>query len=147
MNTINNRKRYFPAIPSFFEELPRHPFFNWGNTNADEETVPSVNIRETKDNFEVEMAAPGMEKKDFQIELDGNRLTISSEKEYSEEDKEEGYSRREFSYRSFQRSMMLPKDVVDEDKIQASYKNGLLHITIPKRENAKQRSAKRIEVS
>lgn len=147
MNTMSNRKRFFPAIPSFFGEFPRHPFFNWGNDSPDEDTVPSVNIKETKDNFEIEMAAPGMEKKDFQIELDGNRLTISSEKEYSEAGEEAGYSCREFSYRSFQRTMMLPKEVMDEDQVRASYKDGLLQVIIPKKEPEKQHPAKRIAVS
>jgi HSP20 family protein len=89
-----------------------------------------------------------MEKKDFKIELNGNMLTISSQRQNEWEDKEdERYTRREFSYQSFQRSFQLPKDVVDEDKIQAKYENGLLHLTIPKKEHAKQKPPRMIEIA
>ena len=109
--------------------------------------MPSVNIRETADNYEVEVAAPGMEKKDFKITLDGNLLTISSSKQQSGEETNDRYTRREFSYQAFQRSFELPKDVVDEDNINARYENGLLYLSIPKREEAKKKEPKMIEIS
>ena len=94
------------------------------------------------------MAAPGMKKEDFKIELENNILTISSEKEEEhEEDGKEKYSRREYSYESFQRSFNLPKEVVDEEKIEAHYKNGVLQLTIPKKEKAKQKPPKKIQVA
>ncbi|HEV2831196.1 MAG TPA: Hsp20/alpha crystallin family protein, partial [Hanamia sp.] len=96
----------------------------------------------------VEVAAPGMSKKDFKVELDGNTLTISSEKSREEENKEdERYSRKEFSYQSFQRTFTLQKDVVDIDKIEAKYENGLLYLVIPKKEEAKQKAPRLIEIS
>jgi HSP20 family protein len=96
----------------------------------------------------VEVAAPGMSKKDFKIELDGNALTISSEKTNRQEDKEdEKYTRKEFSYQSFYRTFTLPKEVVDVDKIEAKYDNGLLHLLIPKKEEAKQKPPKLIQIS
>ena len=89
-----------------------------------------------------------MEKKDFKIELDGNMLEISSEKQEEFENKEnENYSRREFSYKSFYRSFHLPKEVVDADKIKAKYENGLLHLSIPKKDDAKQKPARLINIS
>jgi HSP20 family protein len=95
----------------------------------------------------VEVAAPGMDKKDFKIELNGNMLTISSERKNEWENKDgERYSRREFSYQSFQRTFQLPKDVVDEDKIEAKYDNGLLRLVIPKREHARPRPPRTIEI-
>jgi HSP20 family protein len=103
---------------SIFDDLFNRDLLNWGlvNNSATNTTLPSVNIRETNDNFIVEMAAPGMTKDDFKIELDGNLLTISSEKEDRSEMKDgEKYTRQEFSYQSFQRSFQLPKDVVDSD--------------------------------
>lgn len=103
-------------------------------------------MKETDDNYEVEVAAPGMDKKDFHITLDGNLLTISSEKQFSDEEKDANYTRREFSYQSFQRSFELPKDVVDEESIQAKYENGVLYLTVPKKEEAKKKAPKRIEV-
>ncbi len=99
-------------------------------------------------NFEVEVAAPGLKKDDFKVELDGNMLTISSEKKNEWEEKEdERYTRREFSYQSFQRSFQLPRDVVDENKIQAKYDNGVLHLVIPKKEHAKQRPPRMIKIN
>jgi HSP20 family protein len=93
------------------------------------------------------MAAPGMEKNDFKVELDGNLLTITSEKQNENEVKEgERYSRREFSYQSFQRSFQLPKEVVDADKIEAKYENGVLRLLIPKKEEAKPRPPKMIQI-
>ena len=109
--------------------------------------MPSVNIREAADKFEVEVAAPGMDKKDFKITLDGNLLTISSSKQQSSEETDDRYTRKEFSYQSFQRSFELPRDVVDQDKINARYENGLLHLSIPKKEGAKQKEPKMIEIS
>jgi HSP20 family protein len=96
----------------------------------------------------VEVAAPGMTKKDFKVELNGNALTISSQKSNQQEQKEgERYFRKEFSYQSFQRTFTLQKDVVDSDKIEARYENGLLHLLIPKKEEAKQKPPRLIQIS
>jgi HSP20 family protein len=135
---------------SIFDDLFHKDLINWGlvNNSTTNTTLPSVNIRETNDNFVVEMAAPGMTKEDFKIELDGNLLTISSEKEDRNEMKEgERYTRQEFSYQSFQRSFQLPKDVVDADKIQARYESGVLNLVIPKKEHAKQKPPRMIEIA
>src|SRR4029079_15651451 len=106
-----------------------------------------VNIKETNESFEVEMAAPGMTKNDFTVELDSNVLTITSEKKDRFETKEgERYSRREFSYQSFQRSFQLPKEVVDAEKIEAKYEKGVLRLLIPKKEEAKPRPPKMIQI-
>ncbi len=144
-------KRNGAMLPAFqgFDDLITQELFNWGNTNysSTSTTIPSVNIKETDEAFEVEVAAPGMEKQDFNITLDGTLLTISSVKQKSMEDKKDNYTRREFSYQSFQRSFELPKQVVDEDNINAHYQNGLLHITIPKREEAKRKAPRMIEIA
>ncbi|MVT12323.1 Hsp20/alpha crystallin family protein [Chitinophaga tropicalis] len=148
MSLVKRDGSRIPSISSLFDDFFSRELFNWGNSNfsSTSTTVPSVNIRETADNYEVEVAAPGMDKKDFNIALDGNLLTISSAKERREEKKEANYTRREFSYQSFQRSFELPKDVVDEDKINARYENGLLYLTIPKKEEAKQKAPRMIEI-
>lgn len=139
-----------PAMSSLFDDFFTRDLTNWGLTNnsSTQTTIPAVNIRETNDNFEVEMAAPGMNKEDFKVELDGNQLTIYSEKKSEQRQNEENrYSRQEFSYESFQRSFTLPKDVVDADKIEAHYTNGVLHLTIPKKEEVKKRPPRMIEIS
>jgi HSP20 family protein len=95
----------------------------------------------------VEMAAPGMDKKDFKIEIDGSALTISSEKQNESEEKDgENFNRREFSYQSFYRTFHLPKEVVNADKIEAKYENGILRLEIAKRDEAKQKPARLINV-
>ena len=110
-------------------------------------SMPAVNVVETNDNFRIEVAAPGLEKKDFKIDLDNNVLTISSEKEERNESQEEGkFMRREFSYSSFRRSFSLPNSV-DEEKIKANHKDGILSIILPKREEAKQKPPKQISIS
>lgn len=148
--SLIRRNELFPRMTSLFDDLFADDGRNWGfnNFSATNTTLPAVNIKETGENFEVEMAAPGMNKQDFKVELDGNQLTIRSEKESREEQKEgDRYTRREFSYQSFQRVFQLPKEVVDADKIQARYENGVLHLLIPKKVEARQRPPKMIQVA
>jgi len=150
MNLIKRNGNSMNQWPLVFDDFFNRDFFNWGLSNYSDTntTVPGVNIKETKDNFDVEVAAPGMNKKDFKIQLDGNLLTISSERtnQREENNEDEKYSRKEFSYQSFERSFTLPKDVVDADKIEAKYENGLLHLVIPKKEEAKQKPPKQIQI-
>jgi len=108
--------------------------------------APAVNIIEGKDDYRIEIAAPGLEKKDFVINLNNNVLTISSEKENTKEETEGKVMCREFSFSSFKRSFTLP-NTVDADKIVASHKEGILYITIPKREEAKVKPARQIAVA
>lgn len=150
MNLIKRNGNSMNQWPLLFDDFFNRDFSNWGLSNYSDTntTVPGVNIKETKDNFDVEVAAPGMNKKDFKIQLDGNLLTICSEKtdRREENNEDEKYSRKEFSYQSFERSFTLPKDVVDADKIEAKYENGLLHLVIPKKEEAKQKPPKQIQI-
>lgn len=150
MSLVKRNGWLYNDMPTLFNDFFSRDFLDWGlgNNSSTNTTIPAINLKETNDNFEVEVAAPGMTKKDFKIELNGNMLTISSEKQNEwQENENEKYTRREFSYQSFQRTFQLPKDVVDEDKIQAKYENGLLHLTIPKKEHAKQRPPRMIEIA
>jgi HSP20 family protein len=108
-------------------------------------SIPSVNIVENKDNYEVSLAAPGMKKDDFKIDIDVNTLTISAEKEEKKVENEERYTRKEFNYTSFSRSFSLP-DWVNKDKIDASYENGLLKLILPKTEEAKRIASRHVTV-
>ena len=96
---------------------------------------PSVNVVESDDNFKIEVAAPGLEKKDFKLSVDKEQLFIESSKEESKGVKEEKFARREFNYTSFKRSFQLPENV-DTNNIGAKYENGVLNITLPKVEKA-----------
>ena len=148
MSLIKKNRNSFNAIPALFDDFLGRELFNWDNTNysSTQTSIPMVNIKESTENFEAEVAAPGMDKKDFKIHLENNTLTISSQKENQEERQQDGYSRREFSYQSFQRSFVLPKDVVDDEGIRATYENGVLRLVIPKKEEAKQKQPRLIEV-
>ncbi len=109
-------------------------------------TLPKVNIKETADAFEVEMAVPGLKKSDFQLELDNKVLSISSEISQKNESKEENFTRREFGYSSFKRTFTLPESVNDE-AISATYNEGILRISLPKKEEAKQKPSRSIKIS
>lgn len=150
MSIIRRNNDRFSGMPTLFNDFFTRDLWNWGleNNSTTNTTIPAVNVREDNDNFYVEVAAPGMKKEDFSVELDGSTLTISSEHENREEQKEgEKYSRREFSYQSFQRVFELPAHVVDAEHIEAKYENGLLHLTVPKKEEAKQRPPRMIQIS
>ena len=88
-----------------------------------------------------------MKKEDFKVELNNNVLTISSEREEEHEENNGKFNRREFSYQSFQRSFNLAKEIVDADKIEAKYENGLLHLRIPKREEVKPKPSRLISIN
>ncbi|MCE1202599.1 MAG: Hsp20/alpha crystallin family protein [Bacteroidia bacterium] len=140
--------RFNPQLPSLFDRFFDTELFDWANRHfsATNTTMPSVNILETDDHFEVEVAAPGLKKSDFKVQLDRDVLTISSEKRDEKEEKEgERFTRREFSYQSFSRSFTLPNSA-DSDKIKATYIDGILKVVIPKREEAKPKPAKQIEI-
>lgn len=140
MTLVKSSLPVLPAFPRLFDDFFTRDLFDWGSRGFSntQTTIPAVNIIENYDSFHVEMAAPGMDKSDFLLELDNEYLTISSKKELRNELREnEQYTRREFSYQSFQRTFHLPKTVVDESKIKAEYKNGVLRIMIPKKEEAK----------
>jgi HSP20 family protein len=145
MTKWNNSRPMTNLFDDFFSrDLWSYGLANNSTTNT---TIPAVNIKETAENFEVSMAAPGMRKEDFRVELEGNQLTISSEFENQHEQKEgERYTRREFSYQSFQRSFTLPRNVVDVEHIEATYNDGVLRLLIPKREEAKQKPPRTIEI-
>jgi len=150
MTLVKRNGSFLNPLPMLFDDFFNRDLFDWSSSNFSNTntTMPAVNIRETGENYEVEVAAPGMSKNDFKVELDGNVLTISSERtSKNEENDNERYARKEFSYQSFQRTFTLQKDVVDIDKIQAKYENGLLHLLIPKKEEAKQKPPKLIHIS
>jgi HSP20 family protein len=110
-----------------------------------QKSVPAVNIVEKDNAFEIELAAPGLEKKDFKVTVDRGVLTISAEKEMKKEEKEDNYTRKEFNYTSFSRSFALPESVTDES-IKANYENGILRLSVAKKTPVKQ-AKKAIEIS
>jgi HSP20 family protein len=141
--------KFSNQFPSVFDRFFDNELFDWSNRNFSNTntTLPSVNIKESTEGFEVELAAPGLEKGDFRIELNHDTLTISSEKKIENEMKEgQHFTKREFSYQSFSRSFTLP-NTVDSEKIGAKYESGILKVMIPKKEEAKPRPPKQISIS
>ncbi len=141
--------RFTNQFPSLFDRFFENDMFDWTNRHfsSTNTTLPSVNIIENIEGFEVEVAAPGLEKDDFRIELDNNVLSISSEKKVENETNEgERFTKKEFSYQSFCRSFTLPLSV-ESEKITAKYENGILNLSIPKKEEAKPKPIKQISIS
>lgn len=133
MNVIRFNQRPVNMLSELMEDFDKNFFFrSLENRNL----TPSVNICETEDKFGLELAAPGLKKEDFNINLDNNVLTISAELKNESEEKSEKLIRREFNFSSFNRSFSLPK-MIDLDNIKADYTNGILKVTLPKREEAK----------
>ncbi|WP_276498536.1 Hsp20/alpha crystallin family protein [Pontibacter litorisediminis] len=149
MMTRRNRGNAMPTrsvFSDFFSDVDR--FFEsdlWGFPSRVGPqmmaNVPATNIRENEQDYAIELAAPGMQKEDFNIDVHDGMLTISSEKEEEKKDEQENYTRREYNYSSFTRSFRLP-DAVKEEDIKASYKDGVLHVTVPKRGNKEKPSHK-----
>lgn len=122
--------------------------FNWNNRqvlNA-KSMQPSVNIKENEEAFVLELATPGRKKDDLKIEINNDILTIASEVKQEKEETQENFSRREFSFQSFSRSFTLP-NTVSGDKIKANYENGILTLTIPKKDEAKPKPKMKIAIS
>ena len=140
MNLV--RFNQYPSLTDLMENLERNFL---GRVDENSGDIPAVNIKEENDKFVLEMAAPGMNKDDFKIDLDNYQLSISSEQKKEKKEKEDNYTRREFVYSSFSRSFTLPK-TIDIDKIKADYKNGILSLTLPKKEE-EAKLTKQIKIS
>ena len=141
--------RFSNQVPGLFDRFFENDLFDWSNRNYSNTntSLPSVNVKEDNEAFEVEMAAPGFEKKDFKIEINNSVLTVSSEKKVENETKEgQQFTRKEFSFQSFSRSFTLP-NIVEGDKISAKYENGILKFSLAKKEEAKKLKPKVIEIS
>ena len=109
-------------------------------------STPAVNIREDEKNYSIELAVPGMDKKDLKIDVNADVLSVSSESQHENEEKKDGYRRKEFSYTSFVRNFYIPENV-DRDKIEASYKDGILSVSLPKQEEEKSKLIRQINIS
>ena len=144
MNVIKRNNNVI--FPSIIDEMFKPDWL--GGVQNFGANVPAVNIKETDTVFRIELAAPGKKKEDFNVEVDHNVLTISSEErsETNEKDNEGKYTRKEFSYNSFRRSFTLP-ETVNLDTINASYEDGVLHVTLPKKEEALPKPKRLIDIA
>mgnify|MGYP005850376759 CR=1 FL=1 len=142
--TLIRRNQFLPGFSHMLSDL----FSDLHHDTFVKSTVPAVNIKETAESFEVEVAAPGLKKEDFKIALEHNILSISAEKEERKEEKDEQgrYARQEFAYSSFKRHFTLPNSV-DTERISAQYQDGILLVQVPKREESKQKLSRIINIS
>lgn len=131
------RPFYMPGIfdDDFFPVLS-------GRTSS----MPAVNIKEDEKKFTLELAAPGIERKDLKIDINEDVLTVSSEARNESEENRDGYKRKEFSYSSFCRSFQIPENV-NQDKIEANYRDGILTVDLPKLEEEKSKITRQIKIS
>ena len=145
MTLIRTSDRLYPT---FFNNFFNRELQDWANTgfSAENATLPAVNILEDENKIQIEVAAPGMKKEDFKIDLNHNRLTVSAETEEEKNESGERYSRKEFNYRSFRRQFNIPVETINGDQVQATYKDGILSLTLPKREELKPKPARTIEI-
>lgn len=139
--------RRFPLFDQMFPEiLDTDRLFN-EKLILEDNWLPAINVKENKDDFEIEVAAPGFSKKDFEVTITDNVLNIKAENKKEMEEKKDDYSRREFYYNSFERSFTLPNTVNLEKKIKANYENGVLKIHLDKLETKEvDEQMKKIEV-
>ena len=136
-------KRNNLVFPSLMNDFFKPDWF--GGLENYSSNLPAVNIKESEEGFELELAIPGFQKEDFNIELDNELLTISSEVKDESETKEENYTRKEFSFSSFRRSFTLP-ETVDGGKINATYEDGILKLALPKKDEALPKPKRLIEI-
>jgi HSP20 family protein len=122
--------------PALFDDFftPWSEFFNKGFSPERMMTIPPVNVIEKSDRYVVSLAAPGFKKEDLKIDVEGNMLTVSSEREEDKQEENEKYTRNEYNFFSFSRSFTIPNDV-KQDAIDASYEDGVLKIKMPRKEN------------
>lgn len=144
MSLISKYKHPMNRFDELFNRLAEEQFpTTFSNNNS--LSQPRVNIKENDDTFELEVAAPGLNKEDFTLNVQNNYLTVKVEQKQAEEVKEEKYMRQEFSYTSFSRSFQL-SDQINADEIVAKYENGILQVTLPKQEKKKADAPKLIDI-
>lgn len=132
-------------VPAYWDDFFNDRFYRNFHTSSGQNLTPAVNVVEEDNAYKIEMAVPGVSRKDFHIEVEDDVLTISTEKKESKKDEQSNYLRREFNYQSFKRSFQLP-ETVDQESIQASHESGILTVHLSKKEEVLQKAPKQIEV-
>ena len=138
------RKRVY--TPGYLNNYASRDLLSSFFSDGADYTVPAVNIKENDNSFTIEVAAPGLNKEDFNIKLEKDVLTVSSEDESKNDESNNNFMKKEFSFKSFSRSFSIP-DTIDQNKVKASHNNGILEIELPKLDEAKMKKAKTIKIS
>ena len=132
-------------VPAYWDDFFNDRVFDNNNQTQRKNAAPAVNIIEADNDFKIEVAVPGLSRNDFHIEVEDDVLTISSVEKENKEEKMPNYTRREFNFSSFKRSFQLP-ETIDQDQIKAGHKEGVLSITLVKKEEEIQKAPKQIKV-
>jgi len=132
-------------VPAYWDDFFNDSFFNQVKSTSCSGTAPAVNVSEDDKGYTIEVAAPGIERKDFNLEVDNDVLTISSEQKASKEEQKQNFLRREFNFQTFKRSFQLP-ETIDQEQIKATHEAGILTLVLPKKEEELQKAPKQIEV-
>lgn len=132
-------------VPAYWDDFFNDRFFNQLNSEESTSNTPAVNVSEEEKGYTIEVAAPGLDRKDFSLEVDDDILTISTEQKESKEEKKQNYLRREFNYHTFKRSFRLP-ETVDQEQIKATHESGILTLSLPKKKEVVQNSPRQIAV-
>jgi len=145
--STNTLAKFTDRMPSVFDDFfkPWNEWIDNGVFAGRMMKMPAVNISEHKNEYHLSLAAPGLKKDDFRIDVDGNMLTISCEKEDKKEENDKKFTRKEYSYSSFSRSFTLPEEI-NVEKIEAQYNEGVLQVKLPRKEDAKIHASKNITV-
>ena len=132
-------------VPAYWDDFFNDSFFNHLNSRSSNGTSPAVNVSEDEKGYTIEVAAPGISRKEFNLELENDVLTISTEHKESKEEKKKNFLRREFNYQTFKRSFQLP-ETINQEAIKATHDAGVLTLTLPKKEEEIQKAPRQIEV-
>jgi len=132
-------------VPAYWDDFFNDNFFNQVHSKSCYENRPAVNVSEYDKEYSIEVAAPGIDRKAFNLEIENDVLTISTEKKENKEEQKTNFIRREFNYQSFKRSFQLP-ETIDQDQIKATHDAGILTLTLPKKEEVVQNAPRQIEV-
>ena len=133
-------------VPAYWDDFFNDSFFNQVKSTSCTGTIPAVNVSENDEGYTIEVAAPGIERKDFNLEVDNEVLTISTEQKASKEEQKQTFLRREFNFQTFKRSFQLP-ETIDHEQIKATHEAGILTLTLPKKEEEIQKAPRQIEVN
>ena len=132
-------------VPAYWDDFFNDNFFNQLKSTGSDVNTPAVNVSENDKGFTIEVAAPGIARKDFKLEVENDILTISTEHEESKDEQNQNFLRREFNFRSFKRNFQLPESV-DQEQIKATHESGILSLTLPKKKEEIQKAPRQIEV-
>lgn len=143
MTLVRRTNRDFDSLLNNF--MGGDFFMNQSGLYCGNQSLPAVNIIESNDEYLIELAAAGLKKEDFNIEFNNGKLTVSANK--NESNDKVNYKQREFNYAGFSRTFVVPKQKVEDANISAKYENGVLSIALPKREEVKPKPVRNVEIA